>query len=51
MLIGRVNGITGERGSNEDTDEYEYLGLGMQRGRLRDFGFFVAGHLARARRT
>ena len=42
MLTGRVDGITGELRLDEDTDEYTYLGLGVQRARLRDYGFFVA---------
>jgi hypothetical protein len=42
MLTGRVDGITGELRLDEDTDEYQYLGLGVQRARLRDYGFFVA---------
>jgi hypothetical protein len=42
MLTGRVDGITAELRLDEDTDEYRYLGLGMQRARLRDYGFFVA---------
>jgi hypothetical protein len=42
MLTGRVDGITGELRLDENTDEYKYLGLGIQRARLRDYGFFVA---------
>ena len=42
MLTGRVDGITGELRLDENTDEYKYLGLGVQRARLRDYGFFVA---------
>jgi hypothetical protein len=42
MLTGRVDGITGELRLDENTDEYRYLGLGVQRARLRDYGFFVA---------
>jgi hypothetical protein len=42
MLTGRVDGITGELRLDENTDEYQYLGLGVQRARLRDYGFFVA---------
>jgi hypothetical protein len=42
MLTGRVDGITGELRLDENTDEYRYLGLGIQRARLRDYGFFVA---------
>ena len=42
MLTGRVDGIDGELRLDENTDEYRYLGLGVQRARLRDYGFFVA---------
>jgi hypothetical protein len=42
MLTGRVDSIGGELRLDEDTDEYNYLGLGMQRARLRDYGFFIA---------
>ena len=42
MLTGRVDAINGELRLDEDTDEYQYLGLGVQRARLRDYGFFVA---------
>ncbi|HVL66237.1 MAG TPA: TonB-dependent receptor [Vicinamibacterales bacterium] len=41
-LTGRVIGIAGELRLDEKTDEYRYLGLGVQRARLRDYGFFVA---------
>ena len=42
LLTGRVNSITGELRLDENTDEYQYLGLGVQRARLRDYGFFIA---------
>jgi hypothetical protein len=42
MLTGRVDGVTSELRLDEDTDQYQYLGLGVQRARLRDYGFFVA---------
>ena len=42
VLTGRVSAITGELRLDENTDEYTYLGLGVQRARLRDYGFFVA---------
>jgi hypothetical protein len=42
MLTGRVSGITAEVRLDENTDEYQYLGLGVQRARLHDWGFFVA---------
>ena len=41
-LTGRVIGIGGEVRLDEKTDEYRYLGLGIQRARLHDWGFFVA---------
>ena len=37
-----MNSIAGEARLNESNDEYQYLGLGVQRARLRDYGFFVA---------
>jgi hypothetical protein len=42
MLTGRIDTISGELRLDENTDEYKYLGLGIQRARLRDYGFFVA---------
>ena len=41
-LTGRVVGPAGELRLDENTDEYQYLGLGVQRARLRDYGFFLA---------
>ena len=41
-LTGRVIGIAGEARLDENTDEYRYLGLGIQRARLHDWGFFIA---------
>jgi hypothetical protein len=41
-LTGRVSAIDGELRLDENSDEYVYLGLGTQRARLRDIGFFVA---------
>jgi Carboxypeptidase regulatory-like domain/TonB-dependent Receptor Plug Domain len=41
-LTGRVTSINGEQRLDENTDEYVFLGLGMQRARLVDYGFFVA---------
>jgi hypothetical protein len=40
-LVGRVNAVNGELRLNEN-DEYEYLGLGRQRARLPEWGFFLA---------
>jgi hypothetical protein len=42
MLTGRIDSITGELRLDENTDKYQYLGLGIQRARLRDYGFFLA---------
>jgi hypothetical protein len=41
VLVGRINSITGNARLNEQTNEYQYLGLGVQRGRMREFGFFA----------
>jgi hypothetical protein len=41
MLTGRVDAINGNL-RLDDNDRYQYLGLGVQRVRLRDYGFFVA---------
>ncbi len=42
VLTGRVLSINGEQRLDENTGEYVFLGLGMQRARLVDYGFFVA---------
>jgi hypothetical protein len=42
VLTGRITAINGELRLNEDNDQYQYLGLGMQRARLEDYGFFLA---------
>ncbi len=42
VLTGRVTSISGEQRLNEANDQYEFMGLGLQRARLRDLGFFVA---------
>jgi Carboxypeptidase regulatory-like domain/TonB-dependent Receptor Plug Domain len=42
VLTGRVLSITGEQRLDENTNKYNFLGLGMQRARLVDYGFFVA---------
>jgi hypothetical protein len=41
-LTGRVIGLGAEVRLDENTDEYRYLGLGVQRARLHDWGFFIA---------
>jgi hypothetical protein len=40
-LVGRVIGITGDARLNAN-DEYVYLGEGLQRARLSEYGFFFA---------
>ena len=42
VLTGRITQIQGELRLDEDTDQYQYLGLGTQRARLEDYGFFIA---------
>ena len=42
VLTGRITSITGELRLDENTDEYQFGGTGLQRARLRDWGFFVA---------
>jgi hypothetical protein len=41
ILTGRINSITANARLNEDTGQYEYLGLGTERGRMREIGFFA----------
>ena len=41
ILTGRINSITANARLNESTKTYEFLGLGTERGRMREFGFFV----------
>ena len=41
ILTGRINSITANARLNEATSEYEFLGLGTERGRMREFGFFA----------
>lgn len=40
LLTGRVSAINGNIGLNEETGEYEYLALRVQRARMRQAGFF-----------
>jgi hypothetical protein len=40
-LTGRITSITGNARLNENTDQYEYLGSGMQRARMRELGFWA----------
>ena len=41
ILVGRVSSIAGNARLNVNTDEYEYMGQGLQQGRMRELGFFV----------
>jgi Carboxypeptidase regulatory-like domain len=41
ILTGRINSITANARLNEDSGTYDFLGLGTERGRMREFGFFV----------
>jgi hypothetical protein len=41
-LTGRIIELEGEVRLDENTDQYQYLGLGVQRARLHDWGFFLA---------
>jgi hypothetical protein len=41
ILTGRVSAINGTARFNEETGQYEYLGLGIQKGRMRQWGFFL----------
>jgi hypothetical protein len=40
-LTGRITSITGNARLNENTNQYEYLGSGMQRSRMRELGFWA----------
>jgi hypothetical protein len=42
MLTGRVLSINAEQRLDENTNQYQFLGLGIQRARLVDYGFFIA---------
>ncbi len=42
LLTGRVSQITGTAYLNEDTNQYTYNGNRVQRGHMRDLGFFAA---------
>ena len=41
LLVGRVSSITGNARLDVGSNEYEYLGQGLQEGRMRELGFFV----------
>jgi hypothetical protein len=40
-LTGRITSITGASRLNEATNKYQYLGLGTQRARMREMGFYL----------
>ena len=48
LLTGRVSQILGNARLNEDTNQYQYLGNGFQRGHDAAVGLLRAGQLARA---
>ena len=41
VLTGRVSSISGNARLNERTNEYEFLGAGVQRGRMREYALSV----------
>jgi hypothetical protein len=41
VLTGHVTAINANARLNEETGKYEYLGIGVQRGRQRELGFFA----------
>jgi hypothetical protein len=41
ILTGRVAEVNGDARLNEGTNEYEYMGTGTQRARMKEAGFFV----------
>jgi hypothetical protein len=41
MLTGRVSRINGDARLNESTGEYDYMGTGIQRARMREAGLFL----------
>ena len=41
MLTGRVSRINGDARLNEATGEYDYMGTGIQRARMREAGLFL----------
>ena len=41
LLTGRVSQVLGNARLNEDTNQYEYLGNGFQRGTMRQWGFYA----------
>ena len=41
LLTGRISSITGDARINESTGQYEYLGVGIQRARMEEAGFYL----------
>ena len=41
ILTGRINTITANARLNESSKQYEFLGQGTERGRMRELGFFA----------
>ena len=41
LLTGRVSSIAGDARINEDTGQYEYVGIGTQRAQMQEGGFFL----------
>jgi hypothetical protein len=41
LLTGRVSSIDGDLRLNEQTGQYDYMGTGIQRARMREGGFFL----------
>ncbi|MCX6537683.1 MAG: TonB-dependent receptor [Acidobacteria bacterium] len=41
LLTGRVSAITGDARINEATDKYDYMGVGTERARMNEMGFYV----------
>jgi hypothetical protein len=41
LLTGRVSVINGDARLNESSGEYDYMGTGIQRARMREAGFFI----------
>jgi hypothetical protein len=41
LLTGRVSSVLGNARLNENTNQYEYLGNGFQRGTMRQWGFYA----------
>ena len=42
FLTGRVSQVDGDARLDENTNEYSYMGTGMQRAQMREAGFYIA---------